>query len=97
MAAPHFTFTPAISLFVQCDAQDEIDALWEGLGSGGRIQRCGWLQDRYGVSWQVVPRILGTMLQDADAARADRVMRAMMGMVKLDVAGLQRAYEGGET
>jgi predicted 3-demethylubiquinone-9 3-methyltransferase (glyoxalase superfamily) len=91
---PHFYFTPAISFFVACGTQDEVDELWEKLLAGGRPQQCGWLTDKYGVSWQVVPTVLGHMLQDKDAQKADRVMRAMLKMIKLDIAALQRAYEG---
>ena len=91
---PMFQFSPAISFFVKCATQAEVDALWAKLADGGRVQQCGWLQDRYGVSWQVVPTVLGTMLQDADRAKSSRVMKAMMKMVKLDIAALERAYAG---
>ena len=91
---PMFQFSPAISFFVKCATQAEVDSLWEKLADGGRVQQCGWLQDRYGVSWQVVPTVLGTMLQDADRAKSSRVMKAMMKMVKLDIAALERAYAG---
>jgi predicted 3-demethylubiquinone-9 3-methyltransferase (glyoxalase superfamily) len=89
---PHFTFSPAISFFVSCETQPEVDALWDKLSAGGEKQRCGWLKDKYGVSWQVVPKVLGRMLQDKDPVRSQRVMQAMMQMNKLDIAGLQRAY-----
>jgi predicted 3-demethylubiquinone-9 3-methyltransferase (glyoxalase superfamily) len=89
---PAFTFTPAVSFFVACDTQAEVDHFWEKLAEGGQIQQCGWLQDRYGVSWQIVPTALGAMLGDRDPERAGRVMRAMLGMRKLDVAELERAY-----
>ncbi|MDB5409444.1 MAG: 3-demethylubiquinone-9 3-methyltransferase [Rhodospirillales bacterium] len=92
---PHFSFTPAISFFVSCETQDEVDALWDRLLEGGKAQRCGWLTDKFGLSWQIVPKILGELLQDEDAAKSSRVMRAMMGMVKLDIAELQRAAEQG--
>ena len=92
---PEFTFTPAISFFVKCETQAEVDALWTKLLEGGVPQQCGWLTDKFGVSWQIVPTILGEMLQDKDPKRADRVMRAMLGMVKLDIDGLKRAYEQG--
>lgn len=91
---PQYKFTPAISLFVHCRHQDEIDALWNRLLEGGSAMQCGWLSDRYGVSWQIVPSVLGEMLRDPDPARSTRVMSAMMPMVKLDVALLQQAYEG---
>jgi len=90
---PHFTFSPAISLFVKCETQEEVDALWEKLSDGGEKQRCGWLKDRYGVSWQIVPRILGGMLQDRDTGKSKRVMQALMQMDKVDINGLRQAYE----
>jgi len=89
---PQFIFTPALSLFVACETQDEVDALWNGLLEGGAAQRCGWLTDRFGVSWQIVPRVLGEMLKDEDPQKSQRVMRAMLGMVKLDIAALRAAY-----
>lgn len=89
---PHFTFTPAISLFVTCADQAEIDRFWDALLVGGSPQRCGWLTDRFGVSWQVVPARLGEMLHDPDRERAGRAMQAMLGMVKLDIAALEAAY-----
>jgi len=92
---PQFKFTPAISLFVNCETQQEVDALWEKLSAGGRKDQCGWLQDKYGVSWQIVPTILGKLLGDKDAARANRVMQAMMQMKKIDIKGLQQAYDRG--
>jgi predicted 3-demethylubiquinone-9 3-methyltransferase (glyoxalase superfamily) len=92
---PHYSFTPAISLFVKCKTQDEVDHYWDKLLAGGKPMQCGWLTDRFGVSWQIVPTILGEMLQDKDTARANRVMQAMMQMVKLDIATLQKAYHGG--
>ncbi len=90
---PHFTFSPAMSLFVTCETQAEVDEFWEKLSAGGERQRCGWLKDKYGVSWQIVPSVLADMLQDKDAARSKRVMEAMLKMDKLDIAGLKRAYE----
>ena len=89
---PMFQFSPAISFFVKCKTQDEVDTLWDKLGAGGRIQQCGWLQDKFGVSWQIVPTVLGAMLRDEDRAKSKRVMEAMMKMVKLDIAALERAY-----
>jgi predicted 3-demethylubiquinone-9 3-methyltransferase (glyoxalase superfamily) len=89
---PQFTFSPAISFFVSCKTQQEIDELWQKLSAGGKKQPCGWLQDKYGLSWQVVPSVLGKMLQDKDAERAERVMKAMMQMEKLDIKRLKQAY-----
>jgi predicted 3-demethylubiquinone-9 3-methyltransferase (glyoxalase superfamily) len=92
---PEYTFTPAISFFVNCETQQEIDHLWEKLSEGGEKGRCGWLKDRYGVSWQIVPPILGRLLNDRNAARSQSVMKAMLQMDKLDIEGLQKAYEQG--
>jgi predicted 3-demethylubiquinone-9 3-methyltransferase (glyoxalase superfamily) len=89
-----FSFTPALSFFVDCQTQDEVDDLWEKLSEGGRKDQCGWLQDRYGVSWQIVPTALVTFLADHDPVRVNRVMEAMLKMNKLDIAGLQSAYKG---
>lgn len=90
---PMFSFSPAISLFVQCETQEEVDKFWEKLSEGGEKQRCGWLKDKFGVSWQVVPTVLGQLLQDKDAEKSKRVMHAMLQMDKLDITGLQRAHE----
>lgn len=90
---PVFTFSPAISLMVSCRTQEEIDELWEKLSEGGQTQQCGWLQDKYGVSWQIVPAALGEMLQDKDPEKAESVMRAMLPMKKLDIETLEQAYE----
>ena len=90
---PQFKFTEAISFFVNCETQEEVDKLWEKLCAGGEKQRCGWLKDKYGVSWQIVPTVLGQMLQDKDAEKSKRVMNAMMQMDKIDIAGLKQAYE----
>lgn len=90
---PRFTFTEAISLFVTCETQQEVDELWEKLSEGGETQQCGWLRDKYGLSWQIVPTVLGEMLQDADAEKSRRVMEAMLQMDKLDVQTLRQAYE----
>ena len=90
---PQFTFSPAISFFVKCETQQEVDELWEKLSTGGKKERCGWLKDKFGVSWQIVPTVLGKMLHDKDAERSKRVMNAMLQMDKLDIKGLQRAYE----
>ena len=88
---PHFTFSPAISFFVNCETQEEVDAFWEKLSAGGEKQRCGWLKDKYGVSWQIVPSVLDKLLRDKDAGKATRVMKAMMKMDKLDIRGLEQA------
>jgi predicted 3-demethylubiquinone-9 3-methyltransferase (glyoxalase superfamily) len=91
-AGPLDPFNHAISLLVNCDNQAEIDRLWDALSAGGAIEQCGWLKDRYGVSWQIVPTVLGEMMKDSDRARARRVMEAMLQMKKLDIAGLEQAY-----
>jgi predicted 3-demethylubiquinone-9 3-methyltransferase (glyoxalase superfamily) len=88
---PEFTFSEAVSLSVDCASQDEVDRLWGALTEGGEESMCGWLKDRYGFSWQIVPRVLPELLADPDPARADRVMKAMMGMRKLDVEALRSA------
>ncbi len=90
---PLFTFSPAISLFVNCETQGEVDELWEKLSDGGEKSRCGWLKDKYGVSWQIIPAALGKMLRDPDPAKSGRVMKAMLQMDKIDIGGLKRAYE----
>jgi predicted 3-demethylubiquinone-9 3-methyltransferase (glyoxalase superfamily) len=92
---PQFSFTPAISFFVNCETQQEVDELWEKLSAGGRKDRCGWLQDKYGLSWQIVPSILGKLLQDKNAGKANSAMQAMLKMDKLDINGLQQAYDKG--
>jgi len=91
---PQFKFSPAISLFVNCETQQEVDDLWEKLSAGGKTNRCGWLDDKFGLTWQIIPTTLGKLLQDKDAARANRVMKAMMQMDKIDIVRLQQAYEG---
>jgi len=91
---PHYRFSPAISFVIDCTDQAEIDHYWGALSTGGRVQQCGWLDDRYGITWQVVPRALPQMLQDPDPARAQRVAQSMMTMVKFDLAALQRAQRG---
>ncbi len=91
---PHYAFTPAISLLVNCENQQEVDALWEKLTSdGGQTNRCGWLQDKYGLSWQIIPTALGKLLGDPEKSK--RVMQAMLQMDKIDIARLQQAYEQG--
>ncbi|MEN3376624.1 MAG: hypothetical protein V7604_1979 [Hyphomicrobiales bacterium] len=91
---PMFTFSPAVSMFVNCETQAEVDTLWDKLLEGGEAQRCGWLKDRFGLSWQIVPSNLGKRLRDKDPAKAKRVMEAMMQMIKLDMDGIERAYAG---
>jgi predicted 3-demethylubiquinone-9 3-methyltransferase (glyoxalase superfamily) len=93
---PHYKLNEAASIMVQCESQAEIDRLWNALlAGGGREQQCGWLKDRYGLSWQIVPARLGEMMQDPDAAKSSRVMAALMKMVKLDIGKLEAAYQGG--
>jgi predicted 3-demethylubiquinone-9 3-methyltransferase (glyoxalase superfamily) len=91
---PMYQFTPAMSILVKCETQAEVDDYWNKLLEGGRPMQCGWLTDRFGVSWQIAPAKLLEMHQDKDPAKAARVMRAMMKMVKLDLAELERAYRG---
>ena len=90
---PHFTFSPAISFFVNCETQQEVDELWEKLSAGGERQQCGWLKDKYGLSWQIIPSALGEMLQDKDTAKAQRVMKAMLKMNKIEIKALQHARD----
>ncbi len=90
---PHFKFSPAISFFVNCETQTEVDGLWEKLSAGGEKQRCGWVTDQFGVSWQIIPTALGKMLSDPDPARSRNVMKAMLQMDKLDIDQLKQAYE----
>jgi predicted 3-demethylubiquinone-9 3-methyltransferase (glyoxalase superfamily) len=90
---PQFTFTPAISFFVNCETQQEVDELWEKLSESGKKERCGWLKDKYGLSWQIIPSALGKMLQDKDAEKSKRVMKAMLQMDKIDIKALKQAYE----
>ena len=92
---PLFTFTEAISFFVSCETQAEVDELWEKLTEGGEESQCGWLKDKYGLSWQIVPAVLGELLNDPDAEKARRVMTAMLQMKKIDIAGLRAASEQG--
>jgi predicted 3-demethylubiquinone-9 3-methyltransferase (glyoxalase superfamily) len=93
-AGPFDPFNHAISFTVNCEDQAEVDRYWRALGEGGAIEECGWLKDRYGVSWQIVPVVLEEMLKDADRSRAKRVAEAMLTMKKIDIAGLERAYKG---
>ncbi len=91
---PHYTFSPAISFFVNCETQAEVDELWEKLSTGGREDRCAWLQDKFGVSWQIVPKALLELIQDKDPVKSQRVFKAMLKMAKIDIEGLKRAYRG---
>jgi len=90
---PQFKFTEAISFVVNCQTQEEVDEYWEKLSAGGQEVQCGWLKDKYGLSWQIVPTILGEMLSDPDPKKAERVMKAMLQMKKIDIKGLKQAYE----
>jgi predicted 3-demethylubiquinone-9 3-methyltransferase (glyoxalase superfamily) len=92
---PQFAFTEAISFYVDCESQQEVDELWEKLSEGGGQGQCGWLKDKYGLSWQIVPSVLGELLQDKDANRARRVMEAMLQMRKIEIERLKIAYEQG--
>jgi len=91
---PRFKFSEAISLVIDCETQEEIDYFWEKLSTGGQTQACGWLKDKFGLSWQVVPSALGELLQDKDPRKSKRVMEAVLGMVKLDIARLRAAHAG---
>jgi predicted 3-demethylubiquinone-9 3-methyltransferase (glyoxalase superfamily) len=92
---PEFKFTEAVSFFINCETQQEVDEFWEKLSEGGEEGQCGWLKDKYGLSWQIVPTILGKLLADKDAGKAQRVMQAMLQMHKIDSIKLQQAYEQG--
>jgi predicted 3-demethylubiquinone-9 3-methyltransferase (glyoxalase superfamily) len=92
---PSFAFSDGISLFVSCETQAEVDELWEKLSAGGEKGPCGWLKDRFGVSWQIIPTALGQLLGDKNPRKAQNVMQAMLQMSKIDIAGLKRAYEQG--
>ena len=94
---PQFKFTPAISFFVNCETQQEVDDLWEKLSAGGRTDRCGWLQDKFGLSWQIIPTVLGQLLGDKDPQRAKRAMQAMLQMTKIDIKKLQQAAAEAES
>lgn len=91
---PHFKFTEAISLFVDCEDQAEVDRLWEALLEDGEAQQCGWLKDRYGLSWQIIPSVLIKLMNDLDPVKAARVRNAMLSMVKIDIDSLSKAYAG---
>src|SRR5881296_2934446 len=90
---PQFKFTEAISFVVNCETQEEVDEFWEKLSEGGKKIQCGWLKDKYGVSWQIVPTVLAELMQSGDAARSQRVMQALLQMTKIDIEGLKKAYE----
>jgi predicted 3-demethylubiquinone-9 3-methyltransferase (glyoxalase superfamily) len=90
---PHFTFSEGFSLFVSCETQAEVDELWEKLSAGGEKGQCGWLTDKFGLSWQIIPTALGQLLGDKDPRKAQSVMQAMLQMTKIDIAALQRAYD----
>jgi predicted 3-demethylubiquinone-9 3-methyltransferase (glyoxalase superfamily) len=92
---PEYSFTPAISFFVHCETQAEVDEFWEKLSAGGEKGPCGWLKDKFGMSWQIVPDILMELMGDPDPEKASRVTQAMLQMSKIDIAGLKRAYEQG--
>ena len=94
---PDFKFTEAISFFVNCETQEEVDQLWKKLSEGGEEEQCGWLKDKYGVSWQIIPSALMEMLQDKDAEKSRRVMEAMLQMQKIDIIALKQAYEAVAT
>jgi predicted 3-demethylubiquinone-9 3-methyltransferase (glyoxalase superfamily) len=89
---PQFTFSPAISFVVNCETQEEVDAFWEKLSEGGEKLQCGWLRDKYGLSWQIVPTVLGELMQDKDVEKSQRVMKAMLQMNKIDIERLKQAY-----
>ena len=91
---PHYKLSPAISLFVNCETQEEVDELWAKLTAGGKEDHCGWLVDKYGLSWQIIPKALGEMLSSPDPERSQRAMKAMLQMGKIDIQTLKRAYEG---
>jgi predicted 3-demethylubiquinone-9 3-methyltransferase (glyoxalase superfamily) len=90
---PQFAFSPAVSFVVNCETQKEVDEFWEKLSEGGEKLQCGWLKDKYGLSWQIVPTVLGQMMQDKDAKKSQQVMKAMLQMNKIDIEGLKQAYE----
>ena len=90
---PQFKFTEAISFFVNCETQEEVDELWEKLSDGGQKSRCGWLKDKYGLSWQIIPSALGKMLGDKDPEKSQRVMKAILQMDKIDIKRLEQAYK----
>lgn len=94
-AGPLDDFNHSVSFMIECDDQKEIDRLWDALSAGGKTEACGWLKDRYGLSWQITPKMLNEMMRDKDKVRGKRVAEAMMKMIKLDIATLKKAYDGG--
>ncbi len=90
---PHYKFTEAVSMFIECTGQDEVDRLWEALSQGGEVQQCGWLKDRFGLSWQIIPKQLIELMSDPDPEKAARVREAMLKMVKINVQALEKAHE----
>ena len=91
---PNYALTPAFSLFVSCETQAEVDELWEKLTAGGSEVQCGWLKDKFGLSWQIIPKALMELMQDKDPAKSQRVFKAMLQMTRIDIDGLKRAYRG---
>jgi predicted 3-demethylubiquinone-9 3-methyltransferase (glyoxalase superfamily) len=91
---PHFSFSQGISLFVSCQTQEEVDELWKKLSEGGEKEQCGWVRDKFGVSWQIIPMVLMELMGDPDPEKSQRVVQAMLQMSKIDIAGLKRAYDG---
>jgi predicted 3-demethylubiquinone-9 3-methyltransferase (glyoxalase superfamily) len=91
---PHFKFTEAVSFVVNCETQEEVDELWQKLGEGGQFQQCGWLKDKFGLSWQITPTVLLELLNDPDPEKSRRVMEAMLQMTKIDIAKLRQAHQG---
>ena len=91
---PHFKFTEAVSFVVNCETQEEVDRFWDRLSEGGQTQQCGWLKDKFGLSWQITPSVLIELLNDPDPEKSRRVMEAMLQMTKIDIAKLRQAYEG---
>jgi len=91
---PQFKFSPAISFYVTCKTQQEVDELWAKLSAGGKTERCGWLTDKFGLSWQIIPSILGELLHDTDPDKSQRVMKAMLQMDKISIEGLKQAHAG---
>jgi len=93
---PEFNFTNAISFMVNCETQEEVDYYWDRLLEGGEAEQCGWLKDKFGVSWQIIPTVIGELMQDKDPERSKRVMKVMLSMIKLDINQLLKAYNGSE-